>query len=370
MGTIRGWRGRAAAGVAVVLAAVAASPMRPGPARADAPAFPDGHWSGDAELIGGAQYQNTVSYTITGGGCSFEMTIVSGKVTSGTIGCDGTTEGTVQLTGRALHVTTQEHADGQLTGTAEEVDGALTATVSGTVEGLGSGGPYTLPATAIIKPDTVDCGAASGDLAAHWRQEQQAAGMSSTEQAMFYAVRDSGTGAAGGGSGGVTASTRQFNKLMSDLTALSRQDPNKLGPDNYVLEVQRLADAADAYLSQVLARAHCTGGTPHLWQQDVLATAIQQAIAHAMIGPGSASFTVDQLGRLLVAGLQTDAVVPPRAGPGSENALWDVFEAELGKALAAAIAAGDQGTIVDIYVTATGADMTDLATRAKAAMRP
>ncbi len=177
--------GRTVAGAGAVAGVVGAVFVAPAPVHADAPGFADGYWTGDATLLGGAQYQGTLSYTITGGGCGFQMTIAGGKVTSGTISCSGTTEGDVKLTDRTLHVTTQEYAVGPLFGTADAVSGGMGGTFSGNVEGVGAAGPYQTSGSVSIKADTLDCGVASGDLAAQWRAVQQAAGMDSTEQAIF-----------------------------------------------------------------------------------------------------------------------------------------------------------------------------------------
>jgi len=159
----------------------------PAPVRADAPGFADGYWTGDATLLGGAQYQGTFSYTITGGGCGFQLTIAGGKVTSGTISCSGTTEGDVKLPDRTLHVTTQEHANGPLTGPAGAITGTLDDVVTGTLEGTTAS--FTNSGSVTIKPDTLDCGVASGDLAAQWRAVQQAAGMDSTDYSLPYLAR-------------------------------------------------------------------------------------------------------------------------------------------------------------------------------------
>jgi hypothetical protein len=352
-------------GAGVLGAGVLAAPA---PARADAPGFADGYWTGDATLLGGAQYQGTFSYTITGGGCGFQLTIAGGKVTSGTISCSGTTEGDVKLPDRTLHVTTQEHANGPLTGPAGAITGTLDDVVTGTLEGTTAS--FTNSGSVTIKPDTLDCGVASGDLAAQWRAVQQAAGMDSTEQAIFYAVR---AGTAGGTATGAAPPTgTQFTKLMSDLQSLTQQDPKKIGPDGYLLELRRLATAAATYLSSALKAASCPAGSAPspVWRQDALAAAFQKAIEHAFIGPGGATFTLAQWGEILDLGLQTNAVVPPRSGPGTENALWDAIEGQLEQQLTAAVADHDQDAIFHVYVLAYGAGMTDLADQARKAMKP
>lgn len=357
---------RTASAAAVLAVAVLAAGVlaAPGPVSADAPGFADGYWTGDATLLGGAQYQGTFSYTITGGGCGFQLTIAGGKVTSGTISCSGTTEGDVKLPDRTLHVTTQEHAEGPLTGPASAVTGSLDDVVTGTLEGTTAS--FSNSGSVTIKPDTLDCGVASGDLAAQWRAVQQAAGMDSTEQAIFYAVR-AGTAATGAAPTGT-----EFTKLMSDLQSLTQQDPKKIGPDGYLLELRRLAAAAATYLSSALKAATCPAGSvpSPVWRQDALAAAFQKAIEHAFIGPGGATFTLEQWGELLDLGLQTNAVVPPRSGPGTENPLWDAIEGQLEQQLTAAVADHDQDAIFHVYVLAYGAGMTDLADQARKAMKP
>jgi hypothetical protein len=189
--------------------------------------------------------------------------------------------------------------------------------------------------------------------------------MNSTEQAIFYAVRDGDRPP-----GGTPPTGADFTKLMADVQALSRQDPKTIGPDGYLLELRRLAASAAAYLSTVLKSAGCAAGSvpSPVWRQDALAQAFQKAIEHAFIGPTGATFTLSQWGELLDLGLQTNAVVPPRSGPGSENPLWDAIEGQLEQQLAAAVADHDQDAIFHVYVLAYGAGMTELADQARKAM--
>ena len=344
--------------VVTVVAVLAVLGWRPLTADAAGPAFGDGHWSGDATFVGDWQVNN-IAVDITSGGCSFDMTITGAKVAAGAITCSGTTAGKIG----SYRVTTRWSSTGSLSGPAGAVVGTLNTVATGTV--MGRSGSFQIAASVKVKPDTLDCGMASGDLAAQDRSQVLAAGGSSTETAEFYAVRDSGAGRPPS-----TTTREQFNKLVSDLAALAHQSPQRIGADAYVLELERLAAATSAYLSKVLPRASCgPGSNPAATvQQDVLARAFQSALERVLVGPHSATFTVAQLGRILDIGLQTGAIVPPWPVEGAENGLWHVLETDLGKQLDAAVLGHDQNTIFYIYALASGAGMADLANRAAAAM--
>lgn len=327
------------------------------PALADKPVatIPPGTWHGSAYVTGGIAGNQMTATLASPSIYTFEFQVQPDGTVSNGLWSTNTAQVNVSVPelGPAGGTIT---GGGSLGGTGDFVTASGNYSVSVSIPSLGiSSFPVELPASGGFQATTANCNTVYGDLADQARQQQQAAGFSTSVMGPFTAVR-----IAGPGEQGVQSWEQTYVALLDKMEAM-KNNPQPTAKEVYQLvsEIEQFhANLAKAQSCPDLPKSFKKGKQSYTWFVEKYTEMLNKLLSN----PGA--YNGADISEMLFAALQLGAVGSAAPDEQAAQELEAKFKDVLGQKLDADIAAGNKDDAKLIYMAASQAGFKDLAAKA------
>lgn len=317
--------------------------------------IPPGTWHGSAYVTGGIAGNQVTATIVTPAIYTFEFQVQP----------DGTVTNGLWSTNTAqVNVAVPElgpaggtiNGGGSLAGNSEFVTVSGTYNLTVSIPSLGIGGfPFSYPAMGGFQATTASCTTIHGDLATQARQEQQAAGFSTSVLGPFTATR-----IAAPGEQGVQSWEQNWIQLIDKMDAIIK-NPKPSAQEIYslVIEIELFqANLAKAQSCPDLPKGFKKGKQSYTYFVEKYTEMLNKLLDN----PGA--YSGGDFSVMLFAAVQLGAVGSAAPDEQAAKELEAKFKNVLGQKLDADIAAGDKSDAMQIYLAASQAGYKDLAAKA------
>ncbi len=341
---------------ALFIAGLLACSVIAGPAAATTSApFPPGTWRGKGVWTGAISNGQVSAVVASPGIMSFEVQVApDGTVTEGQWSLNPTD---VNVEGPSIGTATGNISGmGGLGGTGSNITIEGTNYVSMDIPSQGvSGIGVEVPASGSFWATTASCTFVQGDLANVARDEQMAAGFSTSIISPFTATRIAAPGEKGNESW-----DEAYVALVEDMMSVA----GKAKPD--AQEVSDLVDAIMKFQAVLVKAASCTdapenlekGKQPYTWFVEKFTEMMNKILKDP------SGYTGADISEMLFAAVQIGAVGSAAPDQEAAQALGDQFKEVLTQKLNEDIASGNKNDALLIYLAAKQAGYNDLADQA------